>query len=133
MRIGLIAEQSKRELMQNFCIAYKLLLQKHELYAPKETARAVTQASGLAVNSYLPEDMGGIGQLNGQIERNDLDAVIYFYTPRSTEVGGIGEFNHLFFDCVRLCDEYCIPVATNLASAEIVILGIQNGDLDWRL
>ena len=41
MRIGLIAEQSKRELMQNFCLAYKLLLEKHKLYAPKGTARAV--------------------------------------------------------------------------------------------
>ena len=133
MRIGLIAEQSKRELMQNFCLAYKLLLEKHKLYAPKGTARAVAAETGLSIESYLPEDMGGIIQMNGQIERNELDAIIYFYTPRPAEDGVSDENNHLFFECVRLCDEYCIPVATNLACAEILIFGIHNGDLNWRL
>lgn len=133
MRIGLIAEQSKKELMQNFCIAYKVLLEKHDLFAPQATAMAVTKETGLPIVNFLPEEMGGIMQLNGQIERNEIDALIYFYTPQAAEDGLYNDNNHLFFESVRLCDEYCIPVATNLASAEILILGIQNGDLDWRL
>ena len=82
---------------------------------------------------FLPEELGGIMQLNGQIERSEMDAIIYFYTPVASENNVSGEANHLFFETIRLCDEYCIPAATNLASAEILILGIQNGDLDWRL
>lgn len=132
MRIGLIAEQSKRELIQNFCIAYKVLLEKHQLYAPQATARAISAEAGLTIQSFLPEELGGTMQLIGQIERNELDAVIYFYTPSSVD-DIFDDRNQLFFDCVRLCDDYCIPVATNLATAEILILGIQNGDLDWRL
>lgn len=133
MRIGLIAEQSKRELMQNFCIAYKYLLEKHSLFAPQGTARAVANETNLTIESFLPEEMGGIMQLSGQIERNEIDAVIYFYTPVPMEDSMFDDSNRSFFDCVRLCDEYCIPVATNIAMAEILILGIQNGDLDWRL
>ncbi len=133
MRIGFIAEASKRELMQNFCIAYKLLLSKHELYATELTARKIEEASGLRVNHFFSGEMGGIIQMTTQIERNEMDAVIYFYNPGEPIEADKSTQMDSFHEVVRLCDEYCIPVATNLASAEILILGIDQGDLDWRM
>lgn len=133
MQIGLIAEVSKRELMQNFCVAYKLLLAKHTLYAPELTARKIEEASGLKVTHYLPGDMGGIIQMSSQIERDEMDAVIFFYSPGVPIEADQHTQTDTFDEIIRLCDEYCIPVATNLASAELLILGIDHGDLDWRM
>lgn len=131
MRIGLIAEASRRELMQNFCVAYKLLLGKHTLYAPELTARKIEEASGLSVTHYLSGDMGGIIQMSSQIERKEMDALIYFYTPGMPIEADAHTQTDTFYEIVRLCDEYCIPVATNLASAELLILSIDHGDLNW--
>jgi methylglyoxal synthase len=132
MRIGLIAEPSKRELMQNFCVAYKLLLAKHTLYSTEFTARRIEEASGLSVTHYLPVDMGGIIQMYSQIERGEMDALIYFYNPNASveeyELARTKSFREL----VRMCDEYCVPVATNLASAELFVLSIDRGDLERR-
>ena len=133
MRIGFVTEQSKREMLMNFVIAYKLLLEKHELFAPEATARTIKQAAGLKVTSYLPGDMGGVSQLMTQIERNELDALIYFYSPGTNMQFDIIAHTEQFSEILRKCDEYCIPCATNLGSAEVLILGIANGDLDWRL
>lgn len=133
MRIGLIAESSRRELMQNFCIAYKLLLAKHALYATELTARKIEEAAGLKVTHYLAGEMGGIIQMSGQIERDELDALIFFYNPGVPIEADQHTQTDSLHEIVRLCDEYCIPVATNLASAELLILGIDHGDLDWRI
>ena len=65
-------------------------------------------------------------------ERDELDALVYFYTPGIPIEADLQMGIDTFHEIVRLCDEYCIPVATNLASAEILILGIEQGDLDWR-
>lgn len=128
MRIGLISEQSKRELMQNFSVAYKLLLAKHTLYATGVTARKIEEASSLKVNSFLPGEMGGIMQMVSLIEREELDAVIFLYTPGVM----LEAEKEYLWRILHLCDQYCIPLATNIASAEILILGIENGDLSWK-
>jgi methylglyoxal synthase len=133
MRIGLIAEPSKRELMQNFCVAYKLLLAKHTLYSTDMTARRIEEASGLNVTHYLPVDMGGIIQMYSQIERGELDALIFFYNPNEPMEEDQYVHAKSLKELVRMCDEYCIPVATNLASAELFILSIDRGDLERRM
>lgn len=132
MRIGMIAELSRRELLQNFCVAYKYLLEKHTIYAPDATARKIEEA-GLRVYHLLAGEMGGLNQMLAQIERGELDACIYFYTPGVPIEANKFTQTDSFNEVVRLCDEYCIPVATNLASAELLVMGIEQGDLDWRL
>ena len=65
--------------------------------------------------------------LGAQIEQNDMDLMIFFrdpLSPRSHEP----DVN----DIVRLCDEYNIPIATNIATAEALIMALDRGDLDWR-
>ena len=127
MNIGLIAHDSKKKLMQNFCIAYRGILSKHELYATGTTGRLVEEVTNLNVHKYLAGHLGGQQQLAAQIEHNEMDMMIYLrdpLTPKSHEP----DVN----DVVRLCDIYNIPLATNLATAELLVKALDRRDLEWR-
>ena len=127
MNIGLIAHDSKKKLMQNFCIAYRGILSKHELYATGTTGRLVEEVTNLNVHKYLAGHLGGQQQLASQIEHNEMDMVIFLrdpLTPKSHEPN--------VNDVVHLCDTYYIPLATNLATAELLIRALGRGDLEWR-
>ena len=127
MNIGLIAHDSKKTLMQNFCIAYRGILSKHELFATGTTGRLIEEVTNLKVRKYLAGHLGGMQQLGAQIAQNDIDALIFLREPTNPQPHD-PDLN----DVNRLCDTYNIPMATNLATAELIILAIDRGDLDWR-
>ncbi len=127
MNIGLIAHDAKKKLMQNFCLAYRNILVKHQLYATETTGRLVEEAANLTVHKYLPGHLGGEKQLGAQIENNQMDLVIFLrdaQSPKSNDP----EVSHIF----RLCDLHNIPLATNIAMGEILIKALERGDLEWR-
>ena len=126
MNIALIADDNKKKLMENLCIAYRHILCKHELYATATTGRLVSEAANLNVHKYLAGQLGGSEQLGAQIINNDLDVMIFLRDPASHQ--SYVEYSNLF----RLCDTHNIPVATNLATAEVLLLALDRGDLDWR-
>ena len=127
MNIGLIAHDSKKTLMQNFCIAYRGILSKHEIYATETTGRLVEEVTNLTVHKFLAGPLGGMNQLGSQIAQNDIDALIFLREPTNPQ-----PHDPDLSDVNRLCDAYNIPMATNLATAELIILAIDRGDLDWR-
>ena len=127
MNIGLIAPDSKKKLMQNFCIAYRAILNKHELFATGTTGRLIEEVTNLNVHKYLAGHLGGKQQLASQIEHNDMDMVIFLRDPLSPK-SHEPDVN----DVVRLCDTYNIPFATNLATAELLVKALERGDLEWR-
>ena len=127
MNIALIAHDAKKKLMQNFCIAYRGILSKHELYATGTTGRLIEEVANLNVHKYLAGALGGAQQMCAQIENNELDLIIFLrepVSPRSHEP----DVNNV----VRLCDMHNIPLATNLATAELLVRALDRGDLDWR-
>lgn len=127
MNIGLIAHDAKKKLMQNFCIAYRGILSKHSLYATETTGALIESVTNLNIHKFLPGHLGGIQQLSSQIESNQIDLFIFLrdpLTPRSHEPS--------VSDIVKMCDMYNIPAATNIATAEALILALDRGDLDWR-
>lgn len=126
MNIGFVASESKKKLMQNFCIAYRGTLAKHDLYATGTTGRLIEEATNLTVHKYLAGSLGGDQQIGAQIENNDIDLVIYMRDP----VHSSGTFD--VHKLVRLCDNHNIPLATNVATAELLIKALDRGDLDWR-
>ncbi|MBR3396873.1 MAG: methylglyoxal synthase [Lachnospiraceae bacterium] len=128
MNIGLTAHNSKKSLMEDFCIAYRGILSKHDLYATGTTGKRVEEVTGLKVAKLLPGSVGGDMQFMEMVERNGLDLVIFFYNPNMTFMKEMDVYR-----IVRICDQYSIPVATNVATAEMLILGMERGDLDWRL
>ncbi|MDR1700548.1 MAG: methylglyoxal synthase [Lachnoclostridium sp.] len=127
MNIGIIAHDSKKVLMQNFCIAYRGILCKHEIYATGTTGRLVEEATNLSIHKYLAGHLGGEKQLGAQVESNEIDLVIFLREPLMPKVHE-PNVNTVF----QLCDVHNIPLATNLATAELLIKSLDRGDLNWR-
>lgn len=127
MNIGLIAHDSKKMLLQDFCIAYRGILDKHEIYATGTTGRMVEEATGLNVHKFLAGHIGGESQLGMQIESNQIDMVIFMRDPL-TKRKHEPDITNIF----TLCDVHNIPLATNVATAELLIKALERGDLDWR-
>ena len=127
MNVGIIAHNSKKSLIEDFCIAYKGILSKHEVYATGTTGRRIEEVTNLRVHKFLVGSLGGDKQFTEMIERGDMDLVILFYNPTmfSSKEPDIALI-------AKICDQYNIPVATNIATAECLILGLSRGDLDWR-
>lgn len=127
MNIALIAHDSKKKLMQNFCIAYRGILNKHTLFATGTTGRLIEEASNLTVYKYLAGHLGGEQQLGSEIETNQIDMLIFLRDPLSPNLHE-PDAHKLF----KLCDIHNIPFATNLATAEMLIKSLDRGDLEWR-
>ena len=127
MNIGLVAHDAKKKLMQNFCIAYRGILNGHDLFSTGTTGRLIEEVTNLNIHKYLAGHLGGAQQLGSQIEHNQMDMVIFLrdpLTPKSHEP----DVNSI----IELCDTHNIPLATNLATAEMLVKALDRGDLDWR-
>lgn len=127
MNIALIAHDTKKELMVQFCIAYCGVLSKHNLCATGTTGKMVAEATGLNVQRYLSGSQGGDQQIAARISCNEIDLLLFFRDPISVKPHEPIDMNLL-----RLCDVHNIPVATNIATAEALIHALERGDLDWR-
>ena len=127
MNIALIAHDAKKKLMQNFCIAYRQILSRNDLYATGTTGRLVEEVTNLSVHKYLAGHLGGSQQLGAAIEHNEIDLVIFLRDPLTVK-SHEPDINNV----MTLCDMHNIPVATNLASAELLIKSLDRGDLEWR-
>ena len=127
MNIGFVAHDSKKKLMQNFCIAYRGILSKNELFATGTTGRLIEEATNLSVHKYLAGHLGGTQQLGAQIEHNEMDLIIFLRDPLTAK-SHEPDVNNV----VKLCDMHNIPLATNLATAELLIKSLDRGDLEWR-
>lgn len=127
MNVGLIAHDNKKKLMQNFCIAYRHILSRHSVYATGTTGRLVEEVTNLHIHKYLAGHLGGEQQMGTQIAGNDMDLVIYLRDPMPD-----AERDASLQTIVRLCDTHNIPIATNVATAELLIMALDRGDLDWR-
>lgn len=127
MNIGLVAHDTKKKLMQNLCIAYRGILTKHVLYATATTGRLIEEVTNLTVHKYLAGHLGGTQQLGSQIEHNMIDMVIFLQDPLKPK-----KHEPDIFNILRLCDIHNIPLATNLATAELLLHALERGDLDWR-
>lgn len=127
MNIALIAHDSKKELMVQFCIAYCGILSRHNLCATSTTGKMIAEATGLNIQRYLAGSQGGAQQIASRISCNEIDMLLFFRDSLSPKPHEPNDINLL-----RLCDMHNIPFATNIASGEILIHGLERGDLDWR-
>ena len=127
MNIGIIAHDAKKSLIQSFCVAYRGVLSKHEIYSTGTTGRMVEEVTNLTVHKFLAGQTGGEQQLGSMIENNQLDMVIFLRDP-------LGNTSHEIdiYNIFMLCDVHNIPLATNLSTAELLIKALEKGDLDWR-
>ena len=117
MRIALIAHDSRKELLAQFCTAYVRILSQNELVATGVTGKVVHDACGLPVRCLYPGARGGAEQISSMIACGEIDMLLFFRDPVNARL--------------RLCDTRAIPVATNIATAEVLIHGLERGDLAW--
>ena len=127
MNIALLAHDSKKELMIQFCIAYCGILANHNLCATGTTGKLVSEATGLSIQKFMSGPQGGEQQISARIAYNEIDLLLMFRDPIAAKEHEPDEMALL-----RLCDVHNIPVATNIATAEVLIHGLERGDLDWR-
>ena len=127
MEIAIIAENNKKELMAQFCIAYCGILSRHHLCATHITGKYISDATGLDIETFLSGSAGGIEQISAKISYNEIDIVFYF---RSTDPAK--EIHDYESTLLRLCDVHNVPLATNIATAEALVIALDNGSLNWR-
>ena len=128
MNIAFLAHDKKKELMVQFCTAYKSILMKHNLFATATTGRLIADNTGLPITLLLSHKQGGHQQINARIAYNEIDLVLLFNDPNTMD----NTEDNLMIETIRHCDRQNVPIATNIASAEVAIMGLQRGDLDWR-
>lgn len=127
MEIALIAHDTKKELMTQFCIAYCGILSKHNICATATTGKYVADATGLSITRLLAGEQGGEQQIASRISYNEIDVLLYFRST-SPDFGR----SEVEYNLMRLCDVHNVPVATNIATAEVLVCALDRGDLDWR-
>ena len=109
MNIALTAHDAKKELMVQFCIAYCGILSRHNLCATGTTGKLVEEATGLSVHRFLSGPQGGDQQIAARISCNEIDLLLYFRDPMQKQA-----------------------LEPHIATAEVLIHGLERGDLDWR-
>ena len=127
MNIAIIAHDSKKELMTQFCIAYCGVLSRHTLCATGTTGKMISDVTGLEINRFMSGRQGGGEQIASRISCNEIDILLFFRDPLNPKPHEPNDINLL-----RLCDVHNIPVGTNVATAEVIIMALDRGDLDWR-
>ena len=127
MEIAIIADDTKKELMTQFCIAYCGILSKHNLYATDITGKYISEATGLHIERLLAGSQGGEEQIASRIAYDEIDVLLFFRGTSDDQLNRERESNLL-----RMCDVHNVPVATNIATAEVLVCALDRGDLDWR-
>ncbi|TYR79927.1 methylglyoxal synthase [Priestia megaterium] len=127
MKIALIAHDKKKNDMVQFTTAYQAILQEHELFATGTTGLRIAEATGLSVHRFQSGPLGGDQEIGALVAKNELDMVIFFRDPLTAQ-----PHEPDVSALMRLCDVYAIPLATNMGTAEILIHGLERGDLQWR-
>ena len=126
MEIAIIAHDNKKELMTQFCIAYCGILSKHHLFATATTAKYISEATGLNIDRLMSGDAGGEEQVASRVAYNEVDVLLFFRDTRPESYDATDN------ELLRMCDVYNVPVATNIATAEVIVTALDRGDLDWR-
>lgn len=127
MNIALIAHDKKKKDIVNFAIAYERIFQKHNLFATGTTGSRIQEATSLKIHRFNSGPLGGDQQIGAMIAENNMDVVIFLRDPLTAQ-----PHEPDILALMRLCDVHNIPLATNIGSAELLIKGLERGDLSWR-
>ena len=127
MKIALVAHDKMKKTMVGFCIAYEDILKKYEIYATGTTGKIVMDDTKLEIKRLASGPLGGDQQIGSLIVDQEIDLVIFLRDPLTSQAHE-PDIQAL----IRLCDVYHVPIATNLASAEIFIKALDRGEFSFR-
>jgi methylglyoxal synthase len=127
MNIALIAHDKKKDDMVKFVLAYRNTFAKHTLYATGTTGLRIQESTGLKVHRFQSGPLGGDQEIGAMIAKNEMDLVFFFRDPLTAQ-----PHEPDVSALIRLCDVYSVPLATNMGTGEVLIRGLEKGDIDWR-
>ena len=127
MNIALIAHDKKKDDMIRFATAYKHVFENHTLFATGTTGLKIMEATGLDVHRYQSGPFGGDQEIGAMIANNKMDMVFFFRDPLTAQ-----PHEPDVTALIRLCDVYAVPLATNMGTGEVLVKGLERGDISWR-
>ncbi|AKG35386.1 methylglyoxal synthase [Paenibacillus durus] len=127
MKIAFIAHDRKKDEMVNFVTAYEHVFEGHEMYSTGTTGLRIMEATSLNIHRFMSGPLGGDQQIGALVAQDELDLIIFLRDPLMAQ-----PHEPDISALLRLCDVYGIPVATNIATAEILVKAINHGDFAWR-
>ncbi len=128
MNVAMIAVDTKKELLIRLCLAYRGVLKRHTLICTSKTGNQIKKQTGLDVVLYLDGMNGGLKQITSRVILDEIDLVIYL-RDSLIKHGDSG----ISYELEKMCDVYSVPLATNIATAEALVLALSRGDLNWRM
>lgn len=127
MNIALIAHDEKKNEIVNFSIAYEHIFSQHSLYATGTTGKRIMAETNLSIERLMSGPLGGDQQIGSLIATGHMDLIIFFRDPLTAQ-----PHEPDVSALLRLCDVYAIPLATNIATAELLIRSVEEGYFSWR-
>ncbi|NDI34383.1 methylglyoxal synthase [Chengkuizengella sediminis] len=127
MNIAFIAHDRKKEEIVNFAIAYEKTFFHHELYSTGTTGKKIMDNTDLKIHRFMSGPLGGDQQIGAMVAKNEMDLIIFLRDPLMAQ-----PHEPDIIALLRLCDVQGIPLATNVATAEILVKALERGDFAWR-
>ncbi|MEI7024519.1 methylglyoxal synthase [Paenibacillus sp. y28] len=127
MNIALIAHDRKKEEMVNFVTAYEGVFHGHQLYATGTTGQRIMDATSLKIHRFMSGPLGGDQQIGALVAQNEMDLIIFLRDPLMAQ-----PHEPDIIALLRLCDVQGIPVATNIATGELLVKALDRGEFAWR-
>lgn len=120
MNIVFIAHDNKKDDMVDFVRRYKDVFQNHKLFATGTTGKRIADELELDIKRLLSGPLGGDQQIGAMVAEGKMDFVIFLRDPLTSQPHE-PDVNAL----IRICDVHDVPLATNLASAEVFIKALK--------
>ncbi|MBW3113298.1 MULTISPECIES: methylglyoxal synthase [Bacillaceae] len=127
MNIALIAHDKKKDDLIRFVLAYKSIIEKHSLFATGTTGKRIGEETGLPIHRFRSGPLGGDQEIGSYIANNKMDLILFFRDPLTAQ-----PHEPDVSALIRLCDVYAVPLATNMGTAEVLVRGLEKGDIEWR-
>ncbi|XXM74542.1 methylglyoxal synthase [Lysinibacillus sphaericus] len=127
MNIALIAHDKKKDDLIRFVLAYKPIIEKHSLFATGTTGKRISEETGLSVHRFRSGPLGGDQEIGAYIANDKMDLILFFRDPLTAQ-----PHEPDVSALIRLCDVYSVPLATNMGTAEVLVKGLERGDIEWR-
>ena len=125
--IALVAHDGKKKELVDWCDRNKEILKGHFLCGTGTTSRLIAEKTGLPVKGYNSGPLGGDQQIGAMVATGKLDLILFFRDPLTAQ-----PHEPDVSALLRLCDVYGIPLATNIATAELLIAAVEKGYFTWR-
>lgn len=114
--IALIAHDGKKQVLLEWAMKNRELLEKHDLCGTGTTARLISEKTGLKVKGYNSGPLGGDQQIGARITEGKINFVIFLCDPLESQ-----PHDPDVKALTRICAVYDIPMANNISTADFLL------------